>query len=319
MDEEDVRNNEDNLTEDQLILVCRSFITDSPVREWNKFERDLIYKNRFSSSHKVVKVIENLSDKCTVTIKKGQKLYRARIYHQDPLLEFLGDCFNIKDLKNNLENNSSFSDYFNMRLATLYMAIIKESSEGNKIIEAYNKWTRKRFKGYDLAGSVAPPVELVPSGRINPKKIRYLYLAEDQETAIYEVRPTIGQHISVATFRTTDDIKIYDLAEDIKPQERDVTNIDYLLFAEIQQRFSKPNAGQEHKYIPTQYIGELIKQMGFDGLRFKSSLKNGGINVVLFNDKKCKAISSDIVKLSDIELKYEKPDIYHLGETLEKI
>ena len=319
MSEEDVRNNEEDLTEDQWMLVLWSIITDLPVREWDEFEHDLIYKDRFSSSHKVVEVIENMSEKCKITIKKGQNLYRARIYQQDSLREFLGDCFNLKDVRNNPENNSTFGNYYNMLLAALYMEVNKGSSKGKKILEAYNKWRRKRFKGYDLAGSGAPPVDFVPAGRINPKNIRYLYLAEDQETAIYEVRPIIGQNVSVATFKTMDDIKIYDLAKEIKSQERDDANIDYLLYEEIQRRFSKPNAGQEDKYIPTQYLGELIKQMGVDGLRFKSSLKNGGINIVLFDDKKCKAISSDIVKVSDIKLKYENQDIYQLGKMLETI
>lgn len=319
MSEEDVRNNEEDLTEDQWMLMLWSIITDLPVREWDEFEHDLIYKDRFSSSHKVVEVIKKMSEKCTMTINKGQKLYRARIYQQDPLREFLSDCFDIKEVRNNPENNSSLSDYYNMQLAALYMAVNKGSSKGKEIIEAYNKWNRKRFKGYNSAGSIAPPVELVTAGRINPEKIRYLYLAENQETAIYEVRPIIGQNVSVATFKMTDDIKIYDLAKEIKSQERDDANIDYLLYEEIQRRFSKPNAGQEDKYIPTQYLGELIKQMGFDGLRFKSSLKNGGINIVLFDDKKCKAISSDIVKVSDIKLKYENQDIYQLGEMLETI
>ena len=40
--------------------------------------------------------------------------------------------------------------------------------------------------------------------------------------------------------------------------------------------------------------------MGFDGLRFKSAVKNGGINIVLFDDMKCKAIRSDLIKVSDI-------------------
>ena len=57
--------------------------------------------------------------------------------------------------------------------------------------------------------------------------------------------------------------------------------------------------------------------MGFDGLRFYSSLKKSGINVVLFDDKKCKAIRSDIVKVGNIELKLDKPDIYQLKEFID--
>jgi hypothetical protein len=63
-------------------------------------------------------------------------------------------------------------------------------------------------------------------------------------------------------------------------------------------------------------VYEKIKLMGFDGLRFRSSLKAGGVNVVLFEDKKCKAIHSDIIKVGAINVSIEKPDIYLLEEYL---
>ena len=113
-----------------------------------------------------------------------------------------------------------------------------------------------------------------------------------------------------------EEVKIYDLARNIKPQEGENSEYDYSLFSVIQQRFSEPNTGDVIRYLPTQYLGELIKQMGFDGLRFKSSLKNGGVNIVLFDDKKCKAYRSDLIKVGDIELKYEVPEIYQLEELL---
>lgn len=110
----------------------------------------------------------------------------------------------------------------------------------------------------------------------------------------------------------------YNLASDVKKEEGEKSDIDYILFNEIQQRFSEPNTGETCRYIPTQYLGEVIKQMGFDGVRFRSSLKNGGINIVLFNEDKCKAICSDIVRVDDIELKYDNPEIYQLEDILEQ-
>lgn len=201
-----------------------------------------------------------------------------------------------------------------MQLAAISMAVEMEKPWGKEIIAAYRKWQRKRFKGYTASDSGAPPAENAQAGRLNPEKIRYLYLAENPETAVYEVRPTIGQHVSVATFKTTENIKIYDLVSEIKPKEDNSVNHDVLLFGEIQRRFSEPNAGDAYKYLPTQYLGEIIKQMGFDGLKFKRSLKNGGVNIVLFDDNKCKAISSDMIQVSDIELKVSNPEIYQLGD-----
>lgn len=306
----------EELTQDQWWLILWSFLTDIPENEWNEFTHDLIYKDRFSSSRKVVDVIKSFSEKCTVKIEKGQVLYRARIYRQDPLREFLSDVFKNPAEEKSSDKNDSRNDYFNMQLADFIMAVEKGSPQSEKIIEAYNKWQRKQFKGYKASDSGAPPVDVGSAGRINPERIRYLYLAEDPETAIYEVRPTIGQYVSVASFKTVAEVKIYDLAREIKPQKGESFEIDYSLFNVIQKRFSEPNTGDTLRYLPTQYLGELIKQIGFDGLRFKSSLKNGGINVVLFDDKKCKAYRSDMIKVGDISLKLENPEIYQLEEFL---
>ena len=306
----------EELTQDQWWLILWSFLTDIPEKEWNEFTHNLIYKDRFSSSHKVVDVIKSFAEKCTVEIKKGQVFYRARIYRQDPLKEFLSNVFKNPAEKKSFDKYDSSNNYYNMQLAAFIMAVEKGSPQGEEIIEAYNKWQRKQFKGYKTSDSGAPPVDVGSAGRINPERIRYLYLAEDPETAIYEVRPTIGQYVSVASFKTVDEIKIYDLAREIKPQEGENSENDYSLFNVIQQRFSEPNTGDTFRYLPTQYLGELIKKIGFDGLRFKSSLKNGGINVVLFDDKKCKAYRSDIIKVSDIKLRFENPEIYQLEEFL---
>ena len=89
MSEESLIQPPEELTEDQWWLILWAFITDIPENEWSDFAHDLIYKNRFSLSHKVVEVIKAFSEKCTATFKKGQILYRARLYFQDPLQEFL--------------------------------------------------------------------------------------------------------------------------------------------------------------------------------------------------------------------------------------
>ena len=63
----------------------------------------------------------------------------------------------------------------------------------------------------------------------------------------------------------------------------------------------------------TQYIAEEIKNMGFDGLRFRSSLNKNGFNVVLFNPDDCVAVSSDLVEVKGIDLKLDEPLIYKVG------
>lgn len=210
MEEEINIESSEELSQDEWWLILWSFITDIPEQEWNEFSQNLIYKDRFSSSHKVIDTIKGLSGKCTETIKKGQVLYRARIYYKDPLRQFLSDIFMDTSVYN-IRDNQVINDFYNMQLAALIMAVKNGHSRKKEILDAYSKWQRKRFKGYNSLESAAPPAEIATPGRLNPEKIRYLYLAEDPETAIYEVRPTIGQHVSVATFKTIDEVKIYNL------------------------------------------------------------------------------------------------------------
>ena len=195
-----------------------------------------------------------------------------------------------------------------------------ESNKNDKHISAlknaWKRWNKNvRFKGYNGKDSTAPPAKKTISGRANPVIIRYLYLCEDKETPIYEMRPIIGQKLSIAKFKLNRDVKIYDLTHNSEISVSSESD-DTSLFQSIGVMFSVPNDGQEAEYIPTQFLAEQIKRMGFDGLRFNSSLHSGGINVVLFNPDDCTAVSSDLVEVSDIKVTSRPPDIYDVGNHL---
>ena len=54
---------------------------------------------------------------------------------------------------------------------------------------------------------------------------------------------------------------------------------------------------------------EKIKELGFDGLRFRSSLKQGGVNIVLFEPENCEAVSSELVEIKQISMDIRPFDI----------
>ena len=57
-------------------------------------------------------------------------------------------------------------------------------------------------------------------------------------------------------------------------------------------------------YLPTQYICELIKNYGYEGIKFKSSLGDGN-NIVLFNSKGIRIDKVDLVRVKNISYEYE--------------
>lgn len=292
-----------------VLFLFYSNTKNNAEKEWKKFSNDLFYKNRFSTNSKIIQELHDKAEFAVEIIPENKILYRARIFNEDIMSSFLNnfvlpqdDTTKINVPKLNLNPSEM-----------LPIMLVADSKAGfNRIQEAYSTWKRKKFKGYDSKFSGPPPKELTPAGRANPERISYLYLCEDEQTPIYEVHPTIGQEVSVAKFKTKRPLKIYDLTKSfpvhLKNPDYDVPS----LYDIIGKHFSVPNTGEPIQYLPTRYITEEIKKLDFDGLRFNSSLKQGGINVVLFDIDSCTALSSDIVKVESIEIKTTKPDIYSL-------
>lgn len=54
-------------------------------------------------------------------------------------------------------------------------------------------------------------------------------------------------------------------------------------------------------YVPTQYICDYIKHLGYDGIRFKSTLDSGGINYAIFNEKNFKCVDVKVVQIGNID------------------
>lgn len=132
---------------------------------------------------------------------------------------------------------------------------------------------------------------------------------------MYEVRPIIGDVVSVAKFKLHKDVRVYDLTLDNLDDKNGESVMLPRLYNTIGAMFSRPNNGDTSKYLPTQYIAEERKNLGFDGLRYRSSLNEAGYNVVLFNPSDCEAVSSELIEVKDIELKLDDPFIYKIGNT----
>ena len=286
--------------------------------QWEQFEHELIYNNRFSSDNPIVKELHNQKDIATRTISANSTFYRARVYgtiSADRILTYY--------LKEQGFSEAEIDDFCNNKpkyYKELMLSFMNNASSSNNaesfqsILSAQKKWKRNiKFKGYNAKDSTAPDADLVTNGRANPDHIRYLYLCEDALTSVYEVRPYIGQAVSIAKFKLLREINVYDLTMEV-PELVPNTDVQLAsLFNSIGRMFSRPYTGEVSKYIPTQYLAEEIKKMGFDGIRFKSSLNEGGVNLVLFDPEVCKAVSSDLVNVKSITIGTETPWIYQIG------
>lgn len=297
--------------------------TDSQIQQ---FENDLIYKNRFSSKSAVVNEIHNHEKESTKIVPAGKTYYRARVFKDfsiDKLVKYylqeIGKTDEqIKEILKSWDNTQKINSLSNAQFSVSNNSRSK-NTEQIAIRNAQLKWRKSvKFKGYGARDSTAPEPDKVTNGRANPDHIRYLYVCEDQDTPIYEVRPIIGDNVSVARFRLNKEVKLYDLTLPTQSFEEQLFEsfekyTSSKLFGAIGSMFSRPFNGDPAKYIATQFLAEEIKNMGFDGLRFNSSLNTGGINVVLFNPDVCKAMSSELVEIKGIRIEKDEAQIYKIG------
>lgn len=142
--------------------------------------------------------------------------------------------------------------------------------------------------GYTKEEMSAPSKENAKDGRANPAGIFYLYLAENLETSIAEIKPYIDDTITIASFSLSRKVKIVDIGQGAPSLSKAILSknkdsFDHLWFG-IKMYFAIPVKPQEPKrYIPTQYVAELFKNNGYDGIKFDSVQRRGNFNIVLFN------------------------------------
>ena len=167
------------------------------------------------------------------------------------------------------------------------------------------------FQGYGEKDSFIPPDHnSVPEGRINPARIKYLYTAYSIPTAIAEVSPFIKAEVSVAEITVLENLEILSFCAQHSSTTLDGKNDDVLkwkshlklAFTELFNRsYTSPR-----DYLLCQYISEFIKNLGYDGVAFRSSkvctdLNHGSnnINYTIFHYEKCKATSSRLFFIKD--------------------
>jgi len=265
---------------------------------WKNLEDELKTKNRYFPKSELLTIFQRLAKEAKCYLKKGTVLYRARKISEQELPEKV-----IYLLKNVVETMDKLEQEKQVRINKDIIKFLEEIPLEEWKQHYLNKCSLQNllFWGYNAKDSGAPAIN-IPYGRANPSGISYLYTACDVNTAISEIQPTIEQLISVAKIATTKRLNIFDFnfprtyrnskimknhIGEIKKQ-LDLSSFWELeiFFHTLSELFSKPALGNTEYYYTTQYLSELLKNMGFDGIKYKSSLKKKGFNIVLFDTLK---------------------------------
>lgn len=160
-----------------------------------------------------------------------------------------------------------------------------------------------------------PPETIVSNGRANPVGIPYLYATSDINTAIAEVRPSKGETVSVAEFKVKTVLILADLRnpkQTISPFELEDDDLIQLYqdmpflthLGEELSKFIVPREA-ELEYLPSQYLCEFIKHIGFHGVIYRSSLDSDD-NYAIFDDSLVKCTKMMKCRVTGTGVTWEK-------------
>lgn len=250
-------------------MISSDYETASQL--WSSFCDEVKYHHRYFPSHPVFDRLSSFVKECELSINPGSIYYRARI----------------------IDEKAARTEHM---VAKCY---------GLDATEEDRKWYRNKankFRGLTKEGSYVPPdPDMIRDARSNPKFIRYLYMAESPTTAVLEVRPILFNSVNVARIEVKQPLLIANIAVDIDVSSAKEKSLDEWLLSFIQSAFSSPTTNPDD-YIPSQIIAEYIRYLGYDGIRYSSSLHEGGFNLTIFDTSKCEAVSSTDLRLDKITI-----------------
>ncbi|MFT9008767.1 MAG: RES family NAD+ phosphorylase [Bifidobacterium sp.] len=199
------------------------------------------------------------------------------------------------------------------RLADLLSQLI---TPANTLKEITSSWHRARLLSngtvFPLAEMGAPPANLTGNGRANPAGIRYLYLGSTATTAVAEVRPHTGEKACVATFHIDPDIRVVDLRQPrLSVSPFILENAEQIaalrgglpLLERLGEELTKPvqPSSAAFEYIPSQYLCELIKKLGYQGVLYRSSVSTG-VNLALFFPELAHPVKTDVINVDRVTI-----------------
>lgn len=167
--------------------------------------------------------------------------------------------------------------------ATFYRARVGISDKKRSLGGGFE--TEYHFTPYTESAMGSPPPLMASAGRINRPGVAFFYCATDKYTAVSEVRPHPGDQVSIGKFALSNKAKIFNLSESqllhfYSSDESLNTYIPLNTLSNFMNKVIPPSERQQYSF--TQLIADCIRQMGFDGIMFNSTVGNGE-NIVLFD------------------------------------
>lgn len=215
-------------------------------------------------------------------------------YFNEKAIEFFGKLFADLTDVHALRTENAFVPFRE------YKPVVCQYDPGSLTVfrarKANTTAAQHRIIGFPESELSNPPDNRASEGRMSPKGISYFYGAEDRETCVAELRPSIFENVISAEFELVESVRLLDftlLSRSHHQTRESMFDDDYLevrvhreLLRQLHQLIAQPVLdGDEFEYLPTQAMSEYLARCTsprIDGLIFESVQRVGGRNIVLF-------------------------------------
>ena len=192
--------------------------------------------------------------------------------------------------------------YFSREIGFL-KRIMEEPCLTHPLPELYfNEITKNNFSkgfwGYDKENSGAPPLQKCDAQRCNGALERVLYLSDSIETCLLELNANWYGTYSIGEFINKTQLKIYDFVASDNTYEQEW----------MSQIFSQPaqNKSEQKKiYMKSQIITRLIREEGFDGVKYQSAKEPNASCYAFFDPEKFDCTKSYLVRTTKVTIEYK--------------
>lgn len=312
---------------DEFISIyspIRSLPPSFPVAETRLLKDELISNWNIFNNLNTTNIYRIITSICEEKYKEIPELFDypvgiAELYNSDYLNEHsLLKTNSWKDFVTALKMQNRFhTNYLNLRILERFCSYIRKPYKKGTI---FFRGRISTADGLSTDKMGAPQYEKASAGRANATGIRCLYLANDVDTTIYEVRAGSFDFISVGKFELQKDIIVVDLKliDKISPF---IVDLDFLEHAINKEHLNKINAemGKALRrsdstldYVPTQYISDFIKSIEYNGqpeyagVEYNSTMNVSGFNLAIFYADLFKCIDVETYRIKDLLYQKEK-------------
>ncbi len=128
------------------------------------------------------------------------------------------------------------------------------------------------------------------------------------------MKPHLNAFVSSAAFVPAKTLRIADLTRVVQVQSqfghddiaKEIMRCDLLRC--LNEELSEPIHPERDAidYVPCQYVVEVIRDNGFDGVRYRSAMRTGGFNMVFFRPEDLKITGKiSLLRVRKLNMMYE--------------